>query len=68
MSHSKLKTQHSKLATERSEANHPAMVILLPEVCRFKFVSEPMTITAIQFAEAIGQAHRMNKITQKKVA
>lgn len=38
---------------------HVAMRIHLPEVCRFKFVSSPMTRTAQQFAEAIGQAHRV---------
>lgn len=41
------------------DEKHDAMKIHLPEVCRFKFQSSPMTRTAQQFAEAIGEAHRV---------
>lgn len=43
----------------QKQQKHPAMQIKLPEVCRFRFVSNPLTITAIQIAEAIGQMHRV---------
>lgn len=52
--------------SDEKQERHPSMVILLPEVCTFKFVSSPMTRTATQFAEQLGQLHRLEVEDAKK--